>query len=177
MVIFYNRERLDLTKYGDEKVVKESVFIDRQFNPFIPSYADFDIWQTELEDESALFQYGQREFSDHFDFKLKDAIPSSWNDNLVENPKGKYKYGSIEIGWADEKEFVQRNSYSLLDMLGDIGGLSELLKTVGHIILSLSGFKSFKLSSFVLTRLFRSKQRPETEGTSFDGIEDIRFTI
>ena len=54
MRIFYNIERFDPTKYGDEKIVKESVMSEMQFDPRSPSYVPFDIMVQEIEDETDL---------------------------------------------------------------------------------------------------------------------------
>ena len=43
MRILYNIERFDPTRYGDEKIVKESIISDMQFDPRSPSYVALDL--------------------------------------------------------------------------------------------------------------------------------------
>ena len=43
LVVLYNRERLDLLKFGDATVVRESVIEDMQLNPRTPVWIPIDI--------------------------------------------------------------------------------------------------------------------------------------
>ena len=81
--------------------------------------------------------------------------PSSWNNNLIENPQGYYKFGSISFWLSNDVIKSSRQTYSILDWLGDIGGLNDALYII--LELALTPFKQFALGSFVLTRLFRFK--------------------
>jgi hypothetical protein len=45
-----------------------------------------------------------------------------------------------------------RNTYSLLQWLGDLGGLNEALQFMGSLLVS--GFASFNSGSFIISRLF-----------------------
>ena len=51
MRILYNEERFDPTKYGDDKIIKESAMFEMQFNPRSPSYLFLNFLMKEIEDE------------------------------------------------------------------------------------------------------------------------------
>ena len=70
MVILHNVERLDLLKFGNDKIVKESIIKDLQFDPRIPTWVEIAVQQEELEDETAFIQYGQQTISNVFDMIL-----------------------------------------------------------------------------------------------------------
>ena len=56
-------------------------------------------------------------------------IPSSWNKYPTkENPSRKYKFTSWELNLSGDKKVINRETYSLLDLLGDVGGLIEALR-------------------------------------------------
>ena len=83
---------------------------------------------------------------------------SIWRDNLTINPKGRYMYGSVLIDIDEKVQIINRQSYSILDFLGDIGGLIDALKYI--IALVLQPYWNFKYSSFLLVNVFR---RPKKE--------------
>ena len=66
----------------------------------------------------------------------------------------RYKFTSIEINASMDQNFITRETYSLLDYLGDLGGLFDALKIIGYILISpVSGFA---LNSRLLTTIFRT---------------------
>ena len=80
---------------------------------------------------------------------------SSAADNLIDNPDGAYKFGAIILAVNNKMEIINRQTYGLLDWLGDIGGLYDALYLL--IKLVLFPFLHFKYSSFLMTGLFRAK--------------------
>jgi hypothetical protein len=166
-----------LKTYGYDTIIRESVIRDMQMNPRSPTWIPLDIQLGEIEDETAILQYGQYELTELFDFVLSDQLPSFWNDDLIKKPDGYYKYGSLEIGWWLKKQITTRSTYSILDLLGDIGGLNEALLTICELILHFMNFKNFTLSTFIVTKLFRYKKSPKIAETNFRSVEDIKFTI
>ena len=69
-------------------------------------------------------------------FKQGQQLFSSWTDNLIENPDGQYKFASMRIN-AHQKKFVyNRQTYSLLDWFGDMGGLYDGLYLGISIVLN-----------------------------------------
>ena len=91
-------------------------------------------------------------------FQITPNVPevSGWTDDLIEKPEGYYKFASIIFWPSNEVIKSSRQTYSLLDWLGDIGGLNDALFIILEV--ALIPFKRFTLGSFVLTRLFRFKK-------------------
>ena len=54
MRVLYNEQRFDPTKYGDEKIIKESAMNRMQFNPRSPSQVYLNLMMREIEDETDL---------------------------------------------------------------------------------------------------------------------------
>ena len=82
------------------------------------------------------------------------AAPSSWNKYpTVENPSSRYKFTSIEINASMDQTIINRETYSGLDYLGDLGGLFDAFKIIGGILISpISGLA---LNSRLLSTIFR----------------------
>ena len=90
-----------------------------------------------------------------FKFNLKELGPSSWRDDLQVDPKGKYKFGSVDINMEGFINKINRQTYSSADMLGDIGGFSKAIKLIFEFMIW--PFVSFNLASVKLSRLFRQQ--------------------
>ena len=60
MRILYNEERFDPTKYGDDKIIKESTMSKMKFdfNFEYPEQLNLKLMQQELEDETDMLQFG-----------------------------------------------------------------------------------------------------------------------
>ena len=85
--------------------------------------------------------------------EFTQQLPSSWRDNLDENPDGQYKFGSVHVQVDLRKKITIRTVYGVLDLIGDIGGLTDGLYYI--ISLLLSQFWRFNSARFMLTYLFR----------------------
>ena len=84
-------------------------------------------------------------------------IASSWNKYPTkENPSRKYKFTSYEINLSADKKVINRETYSLLDWLGDVGGLIDALRYLCKFLIG--PVTSFSLQATLLSTLFR--QRP-----------------
>ena len=102
-------------------------------------------------------QYGQEEDFEFYAFELPPPKPSSWNVYPTrEKPDGLFKYGSIEVNMSQDLITWNRQTYSMLDFIGDLGGLFDGLKYACAIIIA--PFSTFSLRSLLLTTLF--KHRP-----------------
>ena len=67
-----------------------------------------------------------------------NVLDSSWNkfptDENEETRKNKYKFYSFEIELSKDLHQVNRQTYSILDWLGDCGGLLDALFTIGELL-------------------------------------------
>ena len=58
---------------------------------------------------------------------FEQIYPSSERDNLKEKPNGDYKLGSLEIVAKPTAIVTSRQTYAVLEWLGDVGGLNDSL--------------------------------------------------
>ena len=59
MRLLYNKESFDQTKYGPDKIIRESTMTQTQFNPKDPEYIYLNLKVHEIEDETDFIQFGQ----------------------------------------------------------------------------------------------------------------------
>ena len=89
----------------------------------MPLYVEID----ELEDEVDLLQYGQEEQDSLFRIRSEHFYPSADKDDLIAKPDGAHKFGSLEIVAKSTAIVTSRQTYAVLEWLGDVGGLNDSL--------------------------------------------------
>ena len=151
IVVYHNRGRLRSNYYDTEAVKRESIIRKVRFDPSSPTYFQTFINWNSLSDESAFLQLGQQTEQDFFDFSIGDQKPSkyyTWPNN--------FKFTSIALYQSLDVEVTERQTYSILDLLGDVGGLNDSLRLIGASLVS--PFASFALNSKLAKLLQRLLQ-------------------
>ena len=94
-----------------------------------------------LDDETNLLPIATDERVFHT-FELEKPQPTSWvNFPTTLEPNNKFKYASFDIYFSQDTQFWSRQTYSLLDFLGDLGGLYEAQKYIfGFLVSPISAF-------------------------------------
>ena len=130
---------------------------NQQIDEKIPNWVNSKVQINELEDESQVFQVGFSQDYTFHDYSHFLPQPSSWNKfPTKEDPSRRYKFTSLEVNMSLDKLVVNRESYSLLDWLGDLGGLFDALRIICLVLIY--PVSTFSLQSTLMSKLFR--QRP-----------------
>lgn len=81
-------------------------------------------------------QLGYSQDTDFFSYSSDLPRISSWNKYpSPEDPYSRYKFTSLEVNFSPHSAVVQRDTYSILDWLGDLGGLFDaLLIIIGLLV-------------------------------------------
>ena len=86
-----------------------------------------------IEDETGFVQVGtvtEREYTSYLDNIT--PLYSSWNKFPTDqDPYSLYKYASFEINLNKGLQVTSRQTYSILDLFGDCGGLMDFLFFLG----------------------------------------------
>ena len=104
------------------------------------------------EDEANFVNLGQLKEKNYMQFDWQPSGTSSWNDY----PR-QYKYMSIDFDLNMDIMHTDRATYDLLDMLGDVGGVMEIL-TTGFGLLA-SPFAILRIKAILTNRLFHLSSR------------------
>ena len=90
-----------------------------------------------LGDETQIFQFGYEEETEFYSYINKMPEPSAWNKfPNKENPLTRYKFTSVEVNFSLDEGTISRQTYSMLDWLGDMGGLLDALYFICAILIS-----------------------------------------
>ena len=88
-----------------------------------------------------------------------------------ESPSSKFMYTSMEIKMSLDLVTWERSTYSLLDYLGDLGGLFDALWYIARFIVK--PFSAVTLYATMLTSFFRLHEKgPAKEDKTQDGSSD-----
>ena len=82
--------------------------------------------------------------------------PTSWINHPSIVPNGRYKFSSFQINLDNRIKVSNRQTYDVLDWLGDCGGLADALFRLASFVISV--FTSYNIKNVLLTTLFRSTQ-------------------
>lgn len=101
----------------------------------MPSWISLLLKTSFVHDESSMVQLGQsQEFTLH-DWVVGKIVPSFWNKFPTdEEPNNRYKFVSLNIMQDKDLTLINRKTYSLLDWMGDLGGLNDCLIVIGSIL-------------------------------------------
>ena len=101
-----------------------------------------------------MLQYGQYDETEFWEYTLSSAEPSSWIYwPTPESPSNLYKYVSGEFNVSMDLKNYARQTDGLLDYLGDLGGLIDILIMLAKYIVG--PFASYRLQAALLSSLFR----------------------
>ena len=86
----------------------------------------------QLSDETSIVQTGVSTDTVYYTYEKDwDVEASSWSKfPSEEDPRTRYKHVSVTINASADKRQISRTTYSLLDWVGDIGGLFDGLNTI-----------------------------------------------
>lgn len=158
LILYYNQEFFAQTEFGDASIERVSVLENFQLDQFRPNWLQSVVSRNLLADETAYIQYGESVDGYYSNYQVdRGPRPSSWsNFPTPEKPFNKYKFNSVKIYFNQDQLMINRQTYSLLEWLGDIGGLFDGLRIIGGVFIA--PISSFALDSFLLSSLFRSRK-------------------
>ena len=84
-----------------------------------------------IEDEIQYLYLGVEELRSFFSFD-SDRLNLSYEDTFPDS----YKFAGFSIFRSFDEEVIQRETYDILNFLGDVGGLETVLTIVGGFIIS-----------------------------------------
>ena len=124
-----------------------------QFNQRDPNWVKLNALVNQFNDESDLFQYGQEESIETIQINVDFPQKSAWSTHPSIDPKGRYKFSSMDLYLDPRVLNINRSTYDILDCLGDVGGLMDAIVTICKIIML--PVTTFNLKRFLLTIMFR----------------------
>ena len=140
MAVFHNQYSFRSDGYGDERIDRKSVMTKirniYQKEEMGASYTDFFVNKYELSDEVNFLQLGQ---TDEIEYETITHTPSdvsksnTWptKDNRVT-----FKLNSVLLNLSQEQTNIERETYSLLEWIGDIGGLFDGLRLAASLFIA-----------------------------------------
>ena len=112
---------------------------------------------------------------EYYETQSLKLLDDGYNTDLLADPNGFYAFSDIYLVPRDLLETTTRQTYSILEALGDVGGLNDIL----HLIVEffLKRYQGFYQASILLTGLFRYKPSHTYTESKYERYSDVRQTL
>ena len=155
--IIYNTEQIHIRDFGEKTIVQESAIINRQFDPDKNSWVQTWLREDTVEDETSFLNIGLDPVSRTArSLKMGSTYPSAYANYPEE-----YKFIGLTISVDEKRSLISRTTYSLLEFLGDIGGLFEFLNHFMTAVVKL--LTSMKFISMFANKMFEWYEPDSTQ--------------
>ena len=135
IVIVYNEGSFKAKDFGEASIENKSTLLGTVSATDSAYWTSANLHKYELVDESDWLQLGQTEENTFTRLIIGETEPSNlgvWPTK--ENPV-MYKINSIYISMDMSITHIERKTYSILEWMGDVGGLFDGLKIVGGFLI------------------------------------------
>ena len=153
LLIYHNQVRFEPRKYGDEAIVPESIIhwiiVNTQSRTTIP----YKITTTKLLLQDAIINLDditELEDSSIFSFDRQPVRSYEKDVDIVMN---------IAFERNLDMNLIDREGYTVLDYLSDMGGMQSIVQSFFVIVLSFWNYNF--LDDFLVSKLFRYKKNPD----------------
>ena len=177
MVAYYNQQSFQLDEFNKRRVKRFSTITDTLIDKYNANWVGYNIQSNSITDETSWLQYGQTQSQDFTSVHNEIPRPSSWSDDIHTGIEGNYKITSISVLLNPDKVEYERHTYSLLEWLGDIGGLYDALGHIGTLFVrpvAMFALNSAMLSS-IFSRVRWASSEPSADLTSSSSRRNWQF--
>lgn len=129
-IVYSNEGRFAPEKFTDP-IDQISTIKKRQIDETSAHWYNTFVEVNQIRDEVSLVSWGQ---SREYEFYTKDMKEP--NKSMFAKWPHKYKFTGIELQLSMDLVLTERSTYSLLEWLGDIGGLLDALKLIAAALIN-----------------------------------------
>jgi hypothetical protein len=144
LLLGYNKNAYNTESYGDEAISSWIETHIMYLSPDFPQSKKVKLTQANLQSDETFFNPGW------FDYTNKDFLETKFDNK--DEPANKQTPLKLMVLLDNQSISYTRNIQSVLNWLGDIGGLNDALRLVGQFLVSL--LIPGSLMNSLLSRLF-----------------------
>lgn len=133
--MLHNTETLDPKAATEQAITRESSIIKLQFDEFKPTWSEHFFKADFIEDHHYLTH--SQILTDYYDFHFNRMLQPSAQNYYPEQ----IKFHGLCFCWLKDSTILSRNSYTVIDLATDIGGISSFLLEFFRVIISFYGPK------------------------------------
>lgn len=140
--MYYNQQKFNDNEFDQDKRIDQNAVLYASYSAFNgPSWTETWVEMNELEDEIDLLQLGYSNSIEYTSIAFGSVKISLFNNWPTKDAPEIYKFNSFWLELRQYKTKKERQTYSLLEWLGDVGGLNDGLNIfVRTLIGSITGF-------------------------------------
>ena len=159
MLVYLNQQSLDVNEYGQDRIRKYSTLSKVRTvytNSILTGqYTSFDITLQEMTDEASYIQLGQSDTINFYSVSQGNTFPAVHNTFPSYQGSNRLKLNSVQLTLDQKKIVIERTIYSVLDWIGDIGGLYDGLRLMADFFMinyAVAMMKQELLRLFMITQ-------------------------
>ena len=147
-IIYLNELKFDQNGYGEDRVIKQSIETSFRTLEDSANFMQVAINKNIVIDQDGLLQLTPANLDQFYSYEfleIQQSSARSWNN--------RFKFMGFNFEMGQQTKVIERQTYSLLDLLGDVGGLFDGLRyIVGYILAPALAFsKKVSIVPYVFT--------------------------
>ena len=156
LIAYYNQERLNVENYDEESIERYSTLSNFQFDEKKPTFVPAYFYRNQASDQTNWLRSDKTIDRPYNQLQWESSLASAHTKYPTrEKPDGKYKFVSFDLYVSFDSSVTERETYGLLEWLGDIGGLTDALRYLGQFLIM--PIASYSLKVDLLSTIFRRK--------------------
>ena len=148
--VYHNQQEFIRDKFNEGEDIKKFSYLTSTYSiTHYPGWTDSRVELNELTDEVAYFQLGQQRSAKFTTLGFFATASTSFNVWPTKQDPKTYKFNSYWFELGQTKKITERTTYSMLQWIGDVGGLFDGLKLTAQFIIG--PIAAFTLNSQLLS--------------------------
>ena len=170
-IVYSNEGRFAPEKFADP-IDEISSIKKRQIDETSAHWYNMFVEVNQIQDEVSLVSWGQSTDYEYYTISMGEP-----NKSMFATWPNEYKFTGIELQFSLDLGITERSSYSLLEWLGDCGGLLDALKLIAAALIN--PISRFFLSLELLTGLFRllPSKRNDLNRSTLHSQTDFQYEV
>ena len=164
VMALHNQPIFKQDKYYKDRIQKTSKIQQQLTATNQASWTDTNLLEYELIDETSLVQIGQTDEQTFQKISFDSSTRSTWDKWPTKEKPGFYKIQSFWMNISHSLTSIERQTYSTLELFGDVGGLFECLKLIAALFVT--PVATFALKAELLAHSFRKYVTGHEKGVS-----------
>ena len=136
LLIWYNQSEFDSNAYGEDRVIRSSELFSKQTDISKGQFTETFVELHQLADYTDYLQLGQFDEVQFFHTTFKETVSSLHNTWPTIEANGLFKFDSFYFELSSSMFQYERQTYSALEFVGDIGGLYDGLNQLSRMLLA-----------------------------------------
>ena len=151
MVVYHNQPRFKHKLFKDDRVQRKSTLSRIRSHVSTSYWTEGYVNKNLVSDSTSLLQLGYNDDTEFESISIGAKHANSFNVWPTKENRANYRFNTIWLELSQDLTTIERQTYSLLEWLGDVGGLFDGLVLFANYLIA--PFVSFYMQSVLFSQL------------------------